>query len=901
MRWLAILSFVAGCSASGDPCAGSTAVCIGLRIEGAVTGLDQLLFSIDTPNTMVEKSPDPPRGFTLPVRVALFPPTGTMGTVHISCDGTGGGALRGHGEADATLVSGHAEKTLTLIASGESDMPIPDLTGTVADGAGGDALLNVDLANCATVSACMDGDGCCPAGCTNATDHDCVAVCGNKTVESGEYCDDGNSVNGDGCDPSCQFLGQMTTLSGVAGACGNFDGRMIDPTTARFLGPFGGLATDFGDLSGGTSPKIWVSDTGTLTIRELTNFSTTSTIIGASFDGRLVDGSFAAARIHGDTASPLGFHGIPMTYVRANQKLYFTDSDGTNRLLREVDFTAKTVTTIPAATVTGNPGPIDNSYTENNLNLYYVTSNGDLDKWTIGSPSPTPIASASAINALFGGNSASCLSLHRTSGGATLLGCIGAVLQVLDNGTVTLYAGSPNNTGCVNSTGDLTARFNTPTGIIEDTNSIDEFDCSALRQVEQADGGVQTLAGQLGTVGFADSDTDAKSALFGGGGPMINSSSGPIIGDSNNCAVRYYVNGIPTQLRTMAGTSPATHAQSVRGTAALSRYVAQSAGPAPGGLASDGSTLFFSNYANGKGGAAGGTADTLVGIDLTSGTSTDLFSFGNNATVNDLTLLGGKLYVALDDGTIHRVDRTGLNDAVFAGVGGNVTGPPADGTPGNPQSAVIGPRALATDGTDLYFVDSNLLVRKITLATGTVSLVAGGQTGVVDGTAANAGFAFHFNTDLVYAKGALWMLDGGMGPYPNLVRRIDLTTREVKTMAGQGGSTVASSDGLGTGAQISGAGALATDGQSLFIGESGAFPFESATYSGAVPVAPVIRQLDLSTFAMTTFLGQRGFTSMVNDTGIKAVIHNPATMTFDASKHALFFFDGREGVLQKIR
>ena len=39
------------------------------------------------------------------------------------------------------------------------------------------------------ITACTNGDGCCPSGCTHATDTDCAATCGNGTVDQGETCD----------------------------------------------------------------------------------------------------------------------------------------------------------------------------------------------------------------------------------------------------------------------------------------------------------------------------------------------------------------------------------------------------------------------------------------------------------------------------------------------------------------------------------------------------------------------------------------------------------------------------------------------------------------------------------------------------------------------------------------
>jgi len=47
----------------------------------------------------------------------------------------------------------------------------------------------------------VDGDGC---------ENDCTPSCGNGVADAGEHCDDGNAVSGDGCDTNC-----------TASACGN--------------------------------------------------------------------------------------------------------------------------------------------------------------------------------------------------------------------------------------------------------------------------------------------------------------------------------------------------------------------------------------------------------------------------------------------------------------------------------------------------------------------------------------------------------------------------------------------------------------------------------------------------------------------------------------------------------
>ena len=66
------------------------------------------------------------------------------------------------------------------------------------------------------ITTCTSGDGCCPAGCTDATDDDCEpgAVCGDSVVDDGESCD-GN------CPTSCDDGNACTTdtKTGSASSC----------------------------------------------------------------------------------------------------------------------------------------------------------------------------------------------------------------------------------------------------------------------------------------------------------------------------------------------------------------------------------------------------------------------------------------------------------------------------------------------------------------------------------------------------------------------------------------------------------------------------------------------------------------------------------------------------------
>ena len=78
---------------------------------------------------------------------------------------------------------------------------------------GDPSTCNVDC-SFVDITACVDGDQCCPVGCTSATDSDCSSTCGNNMIEPPELCD-GN------CPVACDDGDVCTTdaLSGSAATC----------------------------------------------------------------------------------------------------------------------------------------------------------------------------------------------------------------------------------------------------------------------------------------------------------------------------------------------------------------------------------------------------------------------------------------------------------------------------------------------------------------------------------------------------------------------------------------------------------------------------------------------------------------------------------------------------------
>jgi len=88
--------------------------------------------------------------------------------------------------------------------------------GSISDGCGG----TLWCGSCPSVC----GDGVCAVDeiCNNCLSDcgTCAAVCGNGIKESGEGCDDGNVIGGDGCDSSCHLESCIPTNSCNSGNCG---------------------------------------------------------------------------------------------------------------------------------------------------------------------------------------------------------------------------------------------------------------------------------------------------------------------------------------------------------------------------------------------------------------------------------------------------------------------------------------------------------------------------------------------------------------------------------------------------------------------------------------------------------------------------------------------------------
>jgi sugar lactone lactonase YvrE len=590
--------------------------------------------------------------------------------------------------------------------------------------------------------------------------------------------------------------GAVTTLAGTAGARGSTDGT---GTAARFSFP-SGIATD--------GISLFVSDTNNDTIRKVTIATgAVTTLAGSPGSPGSADGTGAVARLS-----------IPYGITTDGTNLYVADTG--NHTIRQIVIATGAVTTL--AGTAGVSGSSDGTGAAAGFNLPYGvatdgisvfvadTVNHTIRKITIATGAVTTLA-GTAGSAGTGDGTGADARFRRPYGIARN----GADLYVTDSfnhtirkvaiatGAVTTPAGTAGAIGFADGTG-ADAKFVYPYGIAADGANVYLADeNSAIRRMGIATGTVTTLAGPLGSIGSADGAGSVARYYFPCG--ITTDGTNLFVADYSNHTIRK-VTIATGAVTTLAGTAGVSGSADGMGAAARFFF--------PYGITTDGTNLFVADTSNRtirKVAIATGAVTTLAGTAGVPGSADGTGPAASFSSPRGVTTDGTNLYVVdRNNHTIRKIVIATGAVTTFAGAAG-VSGS-ADGTGAAARFSY--PNGITTDGTDLYVADSgNNAIRKVAIASGGVTTLAGGTIGYADGTGAAA--QFNDPCGITTDGTSLYVADSTN----NMVRKVAIASGAVTTLAGTG-QVSGSVDGIGPAARFNYPWGITTDGRSLYVADA---------------------------------------------------------------------------------
>ena len=190
--------------------------------------------------------------------------------------------------------------------------------------------------------------------------------------------------------------------------------------------------------------------------------------------------------------------------------------------------------------------------------------------------------------------------------------------------------------------------------------------------------------------------------------------------------------------------------------------------------------------------------------------------------------------------------------------------------------------AVTSDGSTVYVSDNGgNTIRKVTVATGAVTTIAGSQTnrGTSDGTGTGASFANPAGLALSADDSTLFIADQS----PGLIRKLVLATGVVTTIAGSA-YAFSEADGTGSAAQFNGPANLVTDGTNLFVTDQW---------------GKTIRKVVIATGVVTTLAGSKGNNGEVDGSGTSAQFNAPYGIAWDGGTN-LYVTDMNGDTLRQV-
>lgn len=249
------------------------------------------------------------------------------------------------------------------------------------------------------------------------------------------------------------------------------------------------------------------------------------------------------------------------------------------------------------------------------------------------------------------------------------------------------------------------------------------------------------------------------------------------------------------------------------------------------------------------------------------------------------TVTGGVPVAGLKGGAIQGTPLNLLGTALtFAG--GGVVNSANDGA--GTTARFNNPNGIVSDGTSLYVADSgNRVIRRIDITTGVVTTLAGsGLAGSTDGT--GIGASFSTPNGITTDGTSLYVADSGnnrvrkITPLTGTLSAMTYANAQVTTLAGSG-SMIFADNATGTIAGIRSPYGITTDGTSLYVTDG----------------SNRIRKIDIATSAVTTLAGSGAFSS-TDGTGLAASFYRPHGITISPDNSTLYVADSGTNVIRKV-
>ncbi|NOK62074.1 MAG: hypothetical protein GFH27_549321n61 [Chloroflexi bacterium AL-W] len=252
----------------------------------------------------------------------------------------------------------------------------------------------------------------------------------------------------------------------------------------------------------------------------------------------------------------------------------------------------------------------------------------------------------------------------------------------------------------------------------------------------------------------------------------------------------------------------------------------------------------------------------------------------------DIALSGDGTFALVTDArnnTVRRLDLPTREVTTLAGAAG-IRGQ-ADGTGTDARFAYPSGIALNSDGTLALVVDTdNHTIRTIDIVSDAVATIAGtaGTSGSSNGSGASVRFnapqSIALSTDETFAVIA--------DTDNHTIRRLDLTTREVTTLAGQPGE-MGDSDGIGPAARFASPRGIAFDPAEQFV-----LIADSENHT--------LRRLDLTTGQVTTIVGQPGEQGVTDGGGREALLSFPRGLSISTDGTFALVADFSNSTIRQI-